>query len=382
MCYTGGPRCEADAKKILRNAIKRHKKDPTEETAAALTRAKIDYACTPGQIAKIAKKEPEKAEALQKRHDRLLTGFKEYEAIRLDNKASLEKIHSELEELKGNQQRRGAEAQELASKIQVAEWLEVDSRDSPNADHEKEDLDDDRHSLHQVEKSIKEGNDRVKRLEGYAETLKEANERNLKLREAGKPVAYSHYMPAKFDDYFKQTEAKHFREGSPGSQFTECNNLNEVLALTHKQRGSLEGDDRKELIRRGADPSSFQEGKRYLMVQTAGKLGAVNSSQIPPETMVTVVQKAEGVKPVCVANVQSKPSTNIATIVLVDDPEIPGTEKSPSLLITAHPGVGGASGSNNDLLPYVGKKMTVAEARKIYGRDFQINTQVKEATSQ
>lgn len=188
---------------------------------------------------------------------------------------------------------------------------------------------------------------------------------------------HSDMMPEKFAEYFADTERKHFNGTTSGSTFTELKNLNEVLSTAAEQRGNLQGDDRDKLIARGADPSSFGSDKRYLMVNTGGKVGTVMSNELPKGSIVTVIQKSEKSKPVCTTEVSHQKSVSHATIVLADNPSMPGTEHSPTLLITAYPGVSGPSGSNNDLLPYVGQSMTIEAARKIYGREFTLNTIVK-----
>lgn len=182
------------------------------------------------------------------------------------------------------------------------------------------------------------------------------------------------YMPEKFKDYFADTEKKHFDPNSAGSTFTSAKNLKEILKQAHIQRGDLEGDDREKLISRGADPTSFQSGKRYLMMETQGNLGTVHSNELSDDDILTVVQKSEKSKPVCVVERKSKAPTDFATIVLVDNPTLPGTEGTKTLLITAYPGASGPSSSNNDLLPYVGKKITTAQGKEIYGREFTVNT--------
>lgn len=182
------------------------------------------------------------------------------------------------------------------------------------------------------------------------------------------------FMPEKFADYFADTEKKHFNSSSSGSTFTELKNMKEVLKEAYIQRGGLDGDDRDKLIARGADPNSFGEDKRYVMIKTKGKLGSISSNELRDDEVLTVVQKSEKTKPVCVVERNSKSDTDFATIVLVDNPTLPGTEGTKTLLITAYPGASGPSGSNNDLLPHVGKTLTVAEAKSIYGREFSVNT--------
>lgn len=185
---------------------------------------------------------------------------------------------------------------------------------------------------------------------------------------------YDANMPSAYAQYFADTEKKHFNLDSPGSQFTELKNLGQVLAAAEHQRGSLDGDDREYLIEMGADPKSFAPDRRYICAETPGVSGVVKASELNPDEIVTVIQKSEKAKPMCQMTVKKKTPTQIATIVLVDNPTLPGTEGVDTLLITAFPGVSGPSGSNNDLLPYVGKQLTLGQASEIYGRDFEVNT--------
>lgn len=381
MCYTGGPRCASDAKKAYINAKKKHKEHPTPENKRALDKSIMDYACTPEQIKKISRKDPEKGAALQKRYDHLINGYREYEIVRKENKAALGDIREAMAKERGVYRTFRAIAAEAANEHQVLQWHE-----QAQGGDEQSDIDS-AHALQKL-KEYESRADEAKRkyltLKGQEATLVETNTRNRKLREQGRPIEYSHYMPEAFAGYFASTEKKHFDPKSSGSTFTECRSLNEVMSLAHKQRGTLSGDDREQLIARGADPNSFAHDKRYLMVETKGNLGVVSSADFKKASdqniMLTVTQKAEGVKPVCSMESSSQPTTKVATIVLVDNPTNPGTEKSPTLLITAFPGTSGQSGSNDDLLPYVGKQITLGEARKIYGREFSINTIMKQST--
>lgn len=186
--------------------------------------------------------------------------------------------------------------------------------------------------------------------------------------------AHSHLMPEKFADYFAKSEYKHFNLQQPGSTFTELNSFNELLSETFNQRGTLQGDDRSELIALGADHSSFTDDKRYLMVRTPGKLGAVRSSTLDENTPLRVIKKSPESRPVCVTPVDEHPTVNYATVVIADNPTMPGTTEAPGLLITAFPGVSTESGSSADLEPYVGQSITVGKARKIFGREFSVNT--------
>jgi hypothetical protein len=50
-------------------------------------------------------------------------------------------------------------------------------------------------------------------------------------------------------DYYAANDRNHFGDPtSPGSQFTDVNDTESLVALAHIQRGHLDGDDRDELI--------------------------------------------------------------------------------------------------------------------------------------
>lgn len=331
----------------------------------------------PEVIDQVKEKDPERAQKLQSRYDQKLEGAKEYDRYRKEASRTM----SRLEEEKNNGL---AEVQKIDQKIKKLhdeyEYLRKDN-EMGGMIASDEDL---AHRGFQIDNEVDDLRKQRNQLLANSElvqdrinTMESSNALNLERRKQGLPIQHSHLMPEKFAGYFADTEKKHFSDNSAGSTFTEAKNLNEVLSKAAQQRKNLEGDDREKLIARGADPKSFTPDKRYLMVETKGKLGTVLASELNDNDTVTVVQKSEKSKPVCVTEVKNQRETDFATIVLVDNPSLPGTEKHPSLLITAYPGASGPSGSNNDLLPHVGKSMSVAEARKIYGRDFTINTVVK-----
>lgn len=378
MCHTGGPRCYDDAKQALVNAQSAYEENPSPENKALLKEATLDVALTPEFIERKKTTNPDEAARLQKLYDHKLEGAKEYERYRKEAGRTLSRLEEELspalEEIEGID----ARVKGINSHLRYLEF------DNENGGFTSDDEFADQRNryyeeLNGLDKRREELVDKTHAAQARMDTMFAANAVNLQRRKDGLPLQHSHLMPEKFAGYFADTERKHFNEGGPGSTFTEAKDLNEVLSLAAKQRKSLEGDDRDKLIARGADPSSFAEDKRYLMVETKGKLGTVLASELKDTDTVTVVQKNEKAKPLCVTEVDSKQDADFATIVLVDNPSLPGTEHHPTLLITSFPGASGPNGSNNDLLPYVGKSMTVAEARKIYGRDFTVNTQVKKS---
>lgn len=376
MCHTGGPRCYVDAKGIYQRAVKTHEEYPTPGNAAALKKAKLELALTPEGIASERAKNPDKADAMQKVYDHQLEGAGDYERFRSESTRTLTKLKEEQKET-------ATEIEAVSKKLRAVIYeMNTDELDDANGDYNSmipfaHQAKENQYLYEALEAEKATLTAKSDLTEARMNTINEANAANLERRKNGEPLKHPHLMPAKFEAYFADTERKHFNADSAGSTFTEAKNLNEVLAVASRQRGNLEGDDREKLIARGADPSSFDSAKRYLMVETKGKLGTVMASELDDSTMVSVVQKSEKTKPVCVVETNAKSNTDFATVVLVDKPTMPGTEAHPSLLITAFPGASGPSGSNNDLLPHVGKKISVAEAKKIFGRDFSINTVLK-----
>jgi len=377
MCHTGGPRCYEDAKASLVNARREYQKNPTPANEAALKEAKRDIVLTPEYISNLEHTDPEEADKLQKVYDRKLEGAKEYERYRSEATRTLTRLNSELTD---------SEYDIRKTEEEIAMWdshIEYVNMDNENGGiYSDDDVAADERAAHvQGTMALEQKKQELLAKSGLIrqrmQTIETANEDNLRRRKAGLPLKHSHLMPEKFAGYFADTERKHFSADSAGSTFTEAKNLNEVLSLAAKQRKSLEGDDRDKLIARGADPSSFHADKRYLMVETKGKLGTVLASELNDNQQVTIVQKSEKAKPLCVVEVDKQKETDFATVVLLDNPSLPGTEKHPSLLITAFPGTSGPSGSNNDLLPHVGKTMTLREACKFYKGDFTLNTVVK-----
>lgn len=188
--------------------------------------------------------------------------------------------------------------------------------------------------------------------------------------------SFGHLMPSEFAQYYADTEKKHFDPSQPGSTFTGVGNLEDLLEEAFDQRGTLQGDDREELMALGADPRSFGADKRYLMVRTPGTLGAVSSSELSGDQLLQVVQKSADMPPVCALEVNEQPASQFATIVLTDSPSNPAVAGSPGMLITAFPGVSMEPGASSLFTPFIGQSITVAEGRKIFGREFSVNTQV------
>jgi hypothetical protein len=118
-------------------------------------------------------------------------------------------------------------------------------------------------------------------------------------------------------DYYAANDRKHFGDPtSPGSQFTDVADTEALVALTYRQRGTLEGDDREELIARGGDPDGFMAGKRYLMVETPGVLGIKSGHETADDTPITITRTKPGVPCSMVANVTEKSPVNYGVVIM------------------------------------------------------------------
>lgn len=113
---------------------------------------------------------------------------------------------------------------------------------------------------------------------------------------------------------------------------------NDAVALAWKQRGGLTGDDRDELIARGADPEAFmapESGVRYLLVETPGAVGVIRSEGMSDDTPVYVVRTKPGVPCALAVDVDAAPTTGVGTVVIGPHPDDPSRE----IVWTAHPGL-------------------------------------------
>ncbi len=375
MCYAGGPYCYKDAKQKLESAATAFKKDPSHENSRKFQDAREQYKMTPEYISNLRETAPEEASVLQERYYKMKESAMAYSRICTDNNKSIKRVKSLIEDNYRDSKKHNQAYYVFFNQIQDLKRENPQAKDAETAQKIK-DLEEACAGAKEAEKNCEK---RGLSLNHQITALANNTKKNAVLHKSGRQLSHDYMFPKKFADYFAATHEKHFGYDSPGSTFTETKGLEETLTLAQKQRGTLLGDDRDIFIKEhGADPSSFTDDKRYLMVKTAGKLGSVSVNKLPPKTMLTVHQKDPNSQPVCVAEVESKSDTNVGTIVLVDDPKMPGTTTSPTILITAFPGVSGARGSNPDLMPYVGQQITIEQARKLYGgRDFSVNTVLK-----
>lgn len=359
MCYTGGPYCYGDTMRTYSRAVKNYEDKPTDDNKLKVYDLQERLKLTPEYINKMKASFPEEGSRLENDYKSKLESAKVHERLRSDNNKQKKLLEAKRDELE-------------VSKSQYSQKIEeVSSNKQWDAEDRQAIIDEYTRQSSLIDGELELNKSRIK-------VLADNSALNLENHKNGKSMDYSHVMPSQFKEYFESTEKKHFHPLSPGSTFTEAKNLNEVLSLAHRQRGTLDGDDREAFIKDyGADPESFRDDKRYIMVKTGGNLGSVHANQLPKDTMLKVHQKAEGVDPVLVAEVKEKPPVNVATVVLVDNPTLKGTENNSTLLITAFPGVSTARGSNEGLLPYVGQYISMDKASEIFkGNDFSVNTQL------
>jgi hypothetical protein len=175
--------------------------------------------------------------------------------------------------------------------------------------------------------------------------------------------------------YYAATDRKHFGDRTePGSKFldTRFNRVEHVLQLAMVQRGNMDGDDREALIQRGADRQGFMDGKRYLMVNTPGTVGVMNSADLPDDAVLEVMETKPGAPCSLVYTTDTQPSTDYAVVVLAKDK---ATEND--LLITTFPGPITKPLANPDIDALKGQKLTAGEARSILkGQSFWVNTRL------
>jgi hypothetical protein len=195
-----------------------------------------------------------------------------------------------------------------------------------------------------------------------------------------KRTTAAEYVPRDIDDahagYYAATDSKHFGDKTaPGSKFLseDLKSVEDVVALRMIQTGknNVKGDDREALIAAGSDPNGFSEGKRYLMVKTSGTVGIKNSSDFMPNDKVQVVRTKPGAPCSLVATVDSQPETDFAVIVVGEHKDTKN-----DFIITAFPGPVTKPTASDAIDNLEGMTMTVADAKRLVGEDFWVNTKV------
>lgn len=240
---------------------------------------------------------------------------------------------------------------------------------------------------------------------------------------ASKALPAGPFIPARgdkpaisYEEYYKNTEKKHFAEinketgeidysflRQPGSQFDpeQATNLKELLENTEKTRGSIEGDDREELIKLGADPKSFAPGYRYVRSPIGGYLGVSNSIGLDDSEEISIHEKVPGSNIISLVHERpEKPRTDFSVLIFKDrslmSPDNPGERED--ALVTAHPGLPSIPNLersklktreekdafdrnyHEDLKAIIREKgkLTVGDVRKLKGgRDFNLNISLK-----
>lgn len=188
-------------------------------------------------------------------------------------------------------------------------------------------------------------------------------------------------------EYIDSIDKKHFGKSGAGSKFSKVKNTEDLITLASVQRRSMDGDDRHKLIAAGADPKSFlppDSGVRYLMVKTPGSEALLDTSTMKDDDKLSVVAKGknDGRAPSLsfVADVKEQPKTEYGTIIIgpksdENEKPIPGIEH----VWTAHPGSPSRGVRSADVREKgLGDDdtITVAEFRKMFGRDIKANTRV------
>lgn len=178
---------------------------------------------------------------------------------------------------------------------------------------------------------------------------------------------------SEYKQYYSDTDAKHFHDkATAGSKFTDpaVNNLDDVVALTASQRGSLEGNDKDHLIAQGANPEAFNDAFRYLIVKTPGKVGAQDISTFPTGTEFRIERTKTGAPCSVVADVKVQETTDFGVIIMgktnVSDNDV---------VITAHPGMPAPRSGEGRFDPYEGKILSAEQVKIIAGMEkVNINT--------
>lgn len=218
-----------------------------------------------------------------------------------------------------------------------------------------------------------------------------------------------------YENYYAGTNKKHFLKKTattkdedikkfletPGSQFdpNKVNSLQNLVAQTSiKRKGGLEGDDREELIRRGADPAAFQEGTRYIITPVGGHLGSITSDGLSDDTEISFYEKTPGSNIISMTiEMDHKPEVDFGVLMMGPQNKIsPNNPSDNDIVITAHPGLPSKTNparaklsreekdeydrQEHENLKRIVKekgKITIGDIRKIKGRDFNLNVKLK-----
>lgn len=174
--------------------------------------------------------------------------------------------------------------------------------------------------------------------------------------------------------YYAATDLKHFgNRNQPGSKFVDpkLKRVEDILILAYNQRGNLQGTDEQKFINLGASPEAFNEGYRYLYVETPGTLGIVHTSTLPDNELVQIIRTKPGAPCSVVATVASQTTVNYGVVILTED-EHTGLPR----LITTFPGMVTKTSRVEELEKYENQTVPLSIIRPLYGEDFWVNTRI------
>jgi hypothetical protein len=149
------------------------------------------------------------------------------------------------------------------------------------------------------------------------------------------------YLPQELIEsgHYKALERQHFQKRiARGPAFSDIRSIAQLLELCAQQRGTLNGDDREELILLGADAKAFiEENTRYLKVIADGESGVVNASELNPLAPVKVVRVQEGEPCSLVAEGRSNQPAFVGTIIIVANNQEQASTRE--CVLSAYPGL-------------------------------------------
>lgn len=412
MCYLSpGPRCSKAAKSNLDEAEQDYKNDPSSENKEALKVAQEDYYVSPAGIESLKAEGKDKAAiAYQVKREHLIALSKEQEISNAlaNPEANPNTLHRIVSA--GSQQEQIAAAGHPNISKRTLDYI-IEKRDTddfklavsrnPNATEEMIAWSADHPSNYvqnEALNNIKASPETIKKIASDAgKRYKAGDKENPQTKQAGglwKKARTLMEVPSKeravkyhdmadsainrdgeFKQYYADTDKKHFQDKSkPGSKFTDprVNDLNAVAALAAYQRGNLEGDDREKLIKAGANPKAFNDGFRYLIVRTPGKMGVQDISTFPPGTKFRVERHKAGGSCSIVGDVKEQRSVNYGVVIMGP---VPGNKGDS--VITAHPGMPSRSSGKDTFGPHEGRTLLASQVHEITGTDrVNINTRV------
>lgn len=422
MCYTGGPRCDTGAANALKKAKDNFAADPSDKNRAAVETAQREFMTSPAGIRKL-REEGREEEANKYDRIRKVMIAHSQEREQADNltnpNADPNMLHRAaihghyhakvavannqnasvrtLQHIVDNEEEddfRLAIARHTKATPEMVAWaaehpamhVKRAAMKNPNISQE---------TLKKIASESKEKYEESKEKASYPNpeqshyqyqmnqaraTCKEAREWQQNPR---REVSPEHYEVAdnaiprdgQYEKYYADTDAKHFSDkDKPGSKFTDkrVKNLNDVTALAAKQRGNLDGDDREELVRYGANPDAMNPNFRYLMVRTPGKVGAQDINSFPANTKFRVERTKAGSSASLVADVKEQPKTNFGVVIMGRPPGV-----NQDSVITAHPGLPSRSSGKDTFGEYEGRTLSMNHIMEIAGTNkVNINTRL------